>query len=106
MQVEQGDGSVDALRQEPVGEDSRGNLYYFFSFNNEDCRLYKQEPPARKSAKRRRSGSDDAQWETVCTSVEEMASFVDVLSAARYFALKTVKHSLAACCKHAICTLI
>ncbi len=83
MQVELADSSVDALRQEPVGEDSKGNLYYYFSFNNEDCRLYRQEPPQKKSAKRRRSGSDDAQWETVCTTIEEMAGFVDSLSASR-----------------------
>lgn len=78
------DSSVDGLRQEPVGEDTKGNLYYYFSFNNEDCRLYRQEPPFKKSAKRRRSGGEDAQWETVCTTVEEMADFVESLSAARY----------------------
>ena len=74
---------MDALRQEPIGEDSKGNLYYYFSFNNEDCRLYRQEPPARKSAKRRRGSGDDSDWETVCTSVEEMSDFVDTLSAAK-----------------------
>ena len=84
MQVEMADSSVDGLRQEPVGEDTKGNLYYYFSFNNEDCRLYRQEPPFKKSAKRRRSGGEDAQWETVCTTVEEMADFVESLSAARY----------------------
>jgi len=61
MQVELADSSVDGLRQEPVGEDTKGNLYYYFSFNNEDCRLYRQEPPFKKSAKRRRSGGEDAQ---------------------------------------------
>ncbi|KAL0055404.1 hypothetical protein WJX82_000047 [Trebouxia sp. C0006] len=81
--VEMADSSVDGLRQEPVGEDTKGNLYYYFSFNNEDCRLYRQEPPFKKSAKRRRSGGEDAQWETVCTTVEEMADFVESLSAAR-----------------------
>ncbi|KAA6421434.1 MAG: hypothetical protein FRX49_08711 [Trebouxia sp. A1-2] len=81
--VELADSSVDGLRQEPVGEDTKGNLYYYFSFNNEDCRLYRQEPPFKKSAKRRRSGGEDAQWETVCTTVEEMADFVESLSAAR-----------------------
>lgn len=83
LQVEQTDGSVDALRQEPIGEDSKGNLYYYFSFNNEDCRLYRQEPATRKAAKRRRSNGEDTDWETVCTSVEEMADFVESLSVAR-----------------------
>ena len=91
MQVELADSSVDALRQEPVGEDNKGNLYYYFSFNNEDCRLYRQEPPTRKSTKRRKSSGDDAdddagQWETVCTTVEEMAGFVESLSASRWAA--------------------
>lgn len=75
---------MDALRQEPIGEDIKGNLYYYFSFNNEDCRLYRQEPLSRKSAKRRRSNEEENDWETVCTSIEEMADFVDSLSAARW----------------------
>lgn len=74
---------MDVLRQEPIGEDSKGNLYYYFSFNNEDCRLYRQEPLSRKSAKRRRSNEEETDWETVCTSIEEMADFVESLSAAR-----------------------
>ena len=74
---------MDALRQEPIGEDSKGKLYYYFSFNNEDCRLYRQEPLDRKSAKRRRSNEEENDWETVCTSVEEMAEFVDSLSGAK-----------------------
>lgn len=84
LQVELAESSVDALRQEPIGEDNKGNLYYYFSFNNEDCRLYRQEPPLKKSAKRRRSSTDDAQWETICTTVEEMADFVESLNASRY----------------------
>ena len=75
---------MDALRQEPIGEDSKGNLYYYFSFNNEDCRLYRQEPFSRKSGKRRRSSEEEIDWETVCTSIEEMADFVQSLSAARW----------------------
>lgn len=35
----------NALRQEPVGEDAQGNRYYYFSPNQEDCRLYREKPP-------------------------------------------------------------
>lgn len=99
------DSSVDGLRQEPVGEDTKGNLYYYFSFNNEDCRLYRQEPPFKKSAKRRRSGGEDAQWETVCTTVEEMADFVESLSAARYAGhLVHAWHDHNHACTYLVCT--
>ena len=81
---------MDALRQEPLGEDSRGNLYYYFSFNNEDCWLYRQEPLSRESAKRRRSNGGGPDWETVCTSIEQMADFVESLSAARWATSSTL----------------
>jgi hypothetical protein len=105
LQVEMADSSVDGLRQEPVGEDTKGNLYYYFSFNNEDCRLYRQEPPFKKSVKRRRSGGEDAQWETVCTTVEEMADFIESLSAARYAdQLVQAWHDQTHACTSLVCT--
>lgn len=36
---------ANAVRQEPVGEDAQGNRYYYFSSNQEDCRLYREKPP-------------------------------------------------------------
>ena len=83
LQAESADSSADLLRHEPVGEGSKGNLYYYFSFNNEDCRLYKQEPPYRKANKKRRSLGDEDSWETITTTVEEMSDFVESLSASR-----------------------
>lgn len=95
MQAEAADSSADLLRHEPIGEDSKGSLYYYFSFNNEDCRLYKQEPPSRKSGKRRRSSGEDDQWETVTTSLEDMADFVEALSASRSAAHGCLPHKQA-----------
>lgn len=99
LQAESNDSSADLLRHEPIGEDSKGNLYYYFSFNNEDCRLYKQEPPHRKTTKRRRSTGDEDAWDTITTTVEDVADFVQSLSASRsVLCLRLAQVIAASCC--------
>lgn len=103
MQAESADSSTDLLRHEPIGEDSKGNLYYYFSFNNEDCRLYKQEPPYRKTNKRRRSSGDEDTWETITTSVEEISDFLETLSASRSVSCTLTTMALMMVCKVCHC---
>ncbi|KAK9843428.1 hypothetical protein WJX81_001990 [Elliptochloris bilobata] len=77
------DHPADALRDEPLGEDAKGNLYYFFSTAGEDCWLYQMEPPRKRIAKRQRLTSGEALWEPVCTTLEELADFIQRLSTSR-----------------------
>jgi hypothetical protein len=74
---------ADELRHEPIGEDSKGYRYFYFSNNNEDCRLYREEPPRKRPGKKYKDKSDEALWETVCTTMEEMSDFSAKLSASR-----------------------
>jgi hypothetical protein len=47
MQLDDAEQASDVLRGYPIGEDSKGQRYYHFSSNHEDCRLYREEPPKR-----------------------------------------------------------
>ena len=71
------------MRHYPLGEDARGGRYFYFSGNNEDCRLYREEPPRKRTGKRSDGPDSEAAWETVCATLEEMAAFVEKLSASR-----------------------
>ena len=78
------DHPADALRDEPLGEDAKGNLYYFFSTAGEDCWLYRQEPPRKRQPKKQwPAGGDEGRWETVCTTLEELEQLIERLSASR-----------------------
>lgn len=71
---------ADILRHEPIGEDSRGCRYFFFSDSQEDCRLYRELPPRKRPSKKH---GDRALWDTVCTSLEEISDFAARLGASR-----------------------
>ena len=78
------DHPADALRDEPLGEDARGNLYYFFSTAGEDCWLYRMDPPRKRQPKKQwPAGGDEGRWEPVCTTLEELAQLIERLSASR-----------------------
>jgi hypothetical protein len=75
--------TADQLRHEPIGEDSKGNRYFHFADGSEDCRLYREEPPRKRLGKKNKDKSDEALWETVCTTLEEMSDFAAKMSASR-----------------------
>lgn len=78
------DHPADALRDEPLGEDAKGNLYYFFSTAGEDCWLYRMEPPRKRQPKKQwPAGGDEGRWEPVCTTLEELEQLIARLSASR-----------------------
>ena len=93
---------ADDLRTEPIGEDAKGCLYYFFSSSGwEDCRLYRTEPPAGKKAAKK----EGPRWQTVCTTLEELQAFAEQLSSSRWAAVVVYLcsgpgslHLIAACC--------
>ncbi|CAL8467238.1 g6774 [Coccomyxa elongata] len=75
--------TADHLRHEPIGEDSKGNRYFHFADDSEDCRLYREEPPRKRLGKKNKDRSDEALWETVCTTLEDMSDFAARMSASR-----------------------
>lgn len=75
--------TADHLRHKPIGEDSKGNRYFHFADNSEDCRLYREEPPRKRPGKKNKDKSDEALWETVCTTLEDMSDFAAKMSASR-----------------------
>mmetsp|Transcript_7133 Transcript_7133/g.20132 ORF Transcript_7133/g.20132 Transcript_7133/m.20132 type:complete len:1701 (-) Transcript_7133:554-5656(-) len=105
--VEHPDYTSDALRHNPIGEDSKGNTYYYFAIGGEDCRMYQLESPyfrrprarktrskSKKTRKRTRDVDDDddeeelvevdePQWSTVCTTLEEMQDWAEQLGKSR-----------------------
>ena len=91
LQVEDAEYSADALRHRPIGEDARGCRYFYFSFNNEDCRLYRETPPAAKAAE---DVEAKASWDTVCTTIEEMTEFAEQFSASRHRGEKSMHNML------------
>lgn len=108
-QGEGGDVPADDLRTEPIGEDAKGCLYYFFSSSGwEDCRLYRMDPPAGKKAAKK----EGPRWQTVCTTVEEMQAFAEQLSSSRCVLLLRFTRAqaldrcilIAACCSKPCCT--
>lgn len=74
---------ADTLRHQPIGEDSKGCRYYFFSDSQEDCRLYREEPPRKRSSKKLKDREHLALWDTVCTTLEEMSELASRLGASR-----------------------
>ncbi len=82
-QMDDPDWNADTLRQSPVGEDSHGNRYFYFSMNHEDCRLYKESPPRKRSGRKYAGRDDEALWFTVCTTLEEMVEFTDKMGTKR-----------------------
>jgi len=67
--------TADALREEPIGVDAEGSRYYYLGIDGEDCRLYKETPP--KNRGERRFIYDNAEFSTVCTTLEELAELKD-----------------------------
>jgi len=110
-QVENLDAGAHLLRHEPIGEDSKGNEYFYFAIGGEDCRMYQREPTHylipkprkhRGARKNTRSSSrkkeepmeemgeewervevENPQWSSTCTSLEEMQEWADKLSRSR-----------------------
>lgn len=74
---------ADTLRHLPIGEDSKGCRYYFFSDSQEDCRLYREEPPRKRLSKKQAHREHLALWDTVCTTLEEISDFAARLGASR-----------------------
>lgn len=74
---------ADTLRHQPVGEDSKGCRYYFFSDSQEDCRLYREEPPRKRLSNKQTHREHLALWDTVCTTLEEISDFAARLGASR-----------------------
>jgi hypothetical protein len=67
-----------------LGKDSKGNRYYYFGVNWEDCRLYREQPPAlQKKPGKARAVASEPQWDTVCTTLEEVQAFADALCTTR-----------------------
>eukprot|EP00884_Botryococcus_braunii_P017978 jgi/Botrbrau1/4864/Bobra.0032s0021.1 len=85
--------SADLLRNAPIGQDSRGGKYFFFS-TTEDCRLYREEPL--NKGKGGRSDYDEASWETVCVSIEDISEFIGQLTSSRGKAEKQLAETLSA----------
>ena len=70
-----GGPDADELRAEPLGRDARGARYFFLAVGQEDCRLYREEPPPRARRGRKPSGRSDApKWAVVCSSIEVRAA--------------------------------
>ena len=69
------DYSADALRQEPLGIDSKGHRYFYFSYGGEDCRLYKETP--RVPLTMRNWNKARASWRTQCVTLDELKAFAD-----------------------------
>lgn len=83
VQVEGPDEPAGAVRHLPIGEDSRGARYFFFSGNNEDCRLYREEPPRKRTGKKPDGLDSQAGWETVCVTLEDLSEFASSLESSR-----------------------
>lgn len=83
LQVENPEYTSDALRHYPIGEDAKGSRFYYFSTNNEDCRLYREEPP--KKGWKGKDNDPDAEsvWQTQTTTLEELQDFADKLAVSR-----------------------
>ena len=69
------------LRHLPIGEDAKGCRYFFFSDQNEDCRLYREEPPGRRQGKKHKG--EEALWGTACITLEDLSDFSARLGASR-----------------------
>lgn len=66
-----GGPDADELRAEPLGRDARGARYFFLAVGQEDCRLYREDPPPRARKGRKPGGSADApKWAVACSSIE------------------------------------
>ena len=74
-QAEDPEQGPDFLRHFPIGVDAVGARYFFFSQANEDCRLYREAPP-----KQSQEDSDAADFETVCTDLDQLMEFTDKLA--------------------------
>lgn len=70
------------LRHEPIGTDSKGNSYYYFSNGGEDCRLYKEKADMPTSMKNWRR-IHNAQWYTQCVTLDDLIDFARKLARTR-----------------------
>ena len=75
------DYTADALREEPIGVDAEGSRYYYLGIDGEDCRLYKETPP--KNRGERKFIYDNAEFSTVCTTLEELARLKESLASSK-----------------------
>mmetsp|Transcript_6943 Transcript_6943/g.12014 ORF Transcript_6943/g.12014 Transcript_6943/m.12014 type:complete len:461 (-) Transcript_6943:372-1754(-) len=67
--------TADCLRQEPLGADGEGRLYFHFASDGEDCRLYRETSAIVSGGKLPKLKSD-AQWETVCVTLEDVEELI------------------------------
>eukprot|EP00854_Cymbomonas_tetramitiformis_P015319 gene15319-18124_t len=67
--------TADCLREEPIGEDSSGALYYHLASNGEDCRIYRQMLPQLTGGKAPKLKTPET-WETICTTMDELRDWI------------------------------
>ncbi len=108
MQSESSEQAEGSLRQDPLGEDSRGGQYFYFAQGFEDCRLYRQQLPIKPKTKSHKKVKPallaeataaielgEAGWETVATTLEEIEELSDRFSTSRNRSEKSISSRLA-----------
>lgn len=76
------------LRTYPIGEDAQGSRYFFFSSGNEDCRLFREDPPWQPKApggqqQQEPDLDEQASWHTECTTLEQLQAFAGRMADSR-----------------------
>ena len=85
QETEELGSSVDALRAEPLGVDSKGGRFWFFgTAAQEDCWLYRERVPETVGFTETwgPSGLNEPPWAAVCTTLAELQALTDQLGAA------------------------